>query len=96
VPKTTFSPEYDLFCRLLRECRQKEGLTQIQLCLRLEKPQSFVSKYEMGERRIDVIELWKICGAFGITLTEFASQLEVLIASDKKARAKNSGGGTKK
>jgi transcriptional regulator with XRE-family HTH domain len=96
VPKTTFSPEYELFSGLLRECRQKKGLTQSQLSLRLERPQSFVSKYEMGERRLDVVELLNVCGELGITLTEFASRLEVLIASDNKARARNSGGGMKK
>jgi transcriptional regulator with XRE-family HTH domain len=96
VRKTTFSPEYEIFCDLLRECRQKKGLTQTHLCLLLEKPQSFVSKYEMGERRLDVIELVNICRVLGISLTAFTSRLEVLLASDKKTRAKHTGGGTKK
>jgi transcriptional regulator with XRE-family HTH domain len=96
MPKTAFTPEYELFCGLLCEYRHKKGLTQTQLSLRLEKPQSFVSKYEMGERRLDVVELWNVCRALGITLTEFASSLENLIASNKKASAKKPGGGMQK
>jgi transcriptional regulator with XRE-family HTH domain len=43
------------------EARQKAGLTQQQLAKRLRRPQSFVSKYEGGERRIDVVEfLWVV------------------------------------
>ncbi|HEV7926986.1 MAG TPA: helix-turn-helix transcriptional regulator [Verrucomicrobiae bacterium] len=93
MPKSTFSREYEVFCGLLSECREKKGLTQTQLCLRLKKPQSYVSKYEMGERRLDMVELLFVCRALGITLTGFANRLEVLIASDKKARARHTGRG---
>jgi transcriptional regulator with XRE-family HTH domain len=89
VPKTTFSPEYELFCGLLRECREKKGLTQTQLSLVLNKPQSFVSKYEMAERRLDFVELWKVCQGLGITLTRFASQWEALVADTNKLRGKD-------
>jgi transcriptional regulator with XRE-family HTH domain len=41
---------------LLRGAREKAGLTQHELAKRLKKPQSFVAKYETGERRLDVIE----------------------------------------
>jgi transcriptional regulator with XRE-family HTH domain len=48
---------------LLLAAREKAGLTQQQLADRLGKPQSFISKYEGGERRIDVIEFIAIADA---------------------------------
>jgi transcriptional regulator with XRE-family HTH domain len=48
---------------LLTQAREKAGLTQQQLADRLGKPQSFVAKYEGGERRIDVIEFLAIARA---------------------------------
>ena len=44
-------------CKLLREIRAEAGLRQIDLAKRLDQPQSYVSKYEAGERRLDIIEL---------------------------------------
>lgn len=61
---------------LLRGIRQEAGLRQDDLARVLGKPQSFVSKYESGERRLDVLELRSICLACGITLSEFAARLD--------------------
>jgi transcriptional regulator with XRE-family HTH domain len=47
------------------ETREKAGLTQHQLAQKLRKPQSFVAKYEGGERRVDVIEFMTIARAMG-------------------------------
>jgi transcriptional regulator with XRE-family HTH domain len=41
--------------------RKKAGLTQTQLAQQLRRPQSFVSKYEAGERRLEVVEFVQIC-----------------------------------
>jgi transcriptional regulator with XRE-family HTH domain len=45
------------------ETRKKAGLTQEQLAKRLRRPQSFVAKYEGGERRIDVVEFLAVVRA---------------------------------
>lgn len=45
--------------------RQEKNLTQSEVAERLGKPQSFVSKYESGERRLDVVEFLEVCGAIG-------------------------------
>jgi transcriptional regulator with XRE-family HTH domain len=62
--------------RLLRSIRNEAGLSQSQLAERLGKPQSFVSKYESGERRVDILEVKEICEAVGISLSEFVSRFE--------------------
>lgn len=59
--KTAFSPEYRRLCRLLKEAREEAGVTQVALAKRLRKYQSYVAKYESGERRLDVIEFIRIC-----------------------------------
>lgn len=56
MPSTT-RPKYLRFLARLRAARAQAGLTQAEVAMRLGKPQSFVSKCEAGERRIDVIEL---------------------------------------
>lgn len=54
---------YELFQKALAEARQEKGITQSDVATRLGKPQSFVSKYESGERRLDVIEFLEVCEA---------------------------------
>lgn len=56
---------------LLRQYRLKLGLTQAQLADRLEETQSFVSKYESGEQRIDLHELERICRHLEVPLLDF-------------------------
>jgi len=61
---------------LLRELRIQAGLTQAELALKLGLPQSFISKYESGERRLDLLEMRRVCAAIGVTLQEFVMRLE--------------------
>lgn len=61
---------------LLRRIRLDAGLRQVDLAERLGQPQSFVSKYESGERRLDLLELRGICEAVGITLSKFVRMFE--------------------
>jgi transcriptional regulator with XRE-family HTH domain len=60
MTKSIFSKQYDLLRQLLIAARQRNGFTQTQVAAKLNKPQSFVSKYERGERRLDVIEFLEI------------------------------------
>jgi transcriptional regulator with XRE-family HTH domain len=53
----TRRPEYRRFLLRLRAARERAGLTQVEAARRLRVPQSYVSKCESGERRVDVIEL---------------------------------------
>lgn len=61
--KSLRTPEHQKLITLLTAAREKAGLTQQQLADRLGKPQSYVAKYEGGERRIDVIEFIGIAHA---------------------------------
>jgi transcriptional regulator with XRE-family HTH domain len=56
MAKAKFSPAYDHLRSLLVEAREKAGLRQADVALRLKRPQSYVSKIELGERRLDVVE----------------------------------------
>lgn len=51
-------------------------MRQSDLAALLGKPQSFVSKYESGERRLDILELRHVCRAIGIELSVFIARLE--------------------
>lgn len=64
------------FLSLLRQMRVEAGLRQADLARRLGEPQSFVSRFESGERRLDVLELREICAALGVSLAEFVERLE--------------------
>lgn len=56
---------------LLREVRIEAGLTQAAVAKSISQTQSYVSKYEQGEQRLDLLELEVVCRAIGIPLTEF-------------------------
>jgi transcriptional regulator with XRE-family HTH domain len=61
---------------LLRQMRTEAGLTQTEIAQRMGQPQSFVSKYESGERRLDVLELREVCAVLGVSLADFVRRLE--------------------
>lgn len=67
-----YSPRYGRFRELLREIRMEAGLTQVELAEKLGKPQSYVSKAELGERRLDFIETLDFCRACGVGVEEFS------------------------
>jgi transcriptional regulator with XRE-family HTH domain len=75
---------YAVLQELLIELRHERQLTQMQVAERLGVPQSFVSKYETGERRLDAVELFKIAQVLGISLTHLAEHLEQHEASAAK------------
>ena len=66
MAKSLHTPEYQYFRKLLVSARENSELTQAEVSASLGLPQSFVSKYENGERRLDVIEFIHVCLAIGI------------------------------
>jgi transcriptional regulator with XRE-family HTH domain len=63
--KSTFTDAYALLLESLISLRKAKDVTQVQLAKKLGKPQSFVSNFERGVRRIDVIEYYAIVRAIG-------------------------------
>lgn len=57
MEKTIYSAEYKKVINKLKNARLKAGLTQLEVARRLRKHQSYVSKIELRERRLDIIEL---------------------------------------
>lgn len=84
LEKSIFTQNYTLFLSLLRNVRKAAGLTQEQVAERLQQTQSFVSKCERGERRIDVIELRAFCQALGIPLEDFIQQLKNVLEQEQR------------
>lgn len=62
--------------QMLRDAREAAGLRQSELADRIGADQSFVSRYERGERRLDLVELEAICKACGRRLSDFISDFE--------------------
>jgi transcriptional regulator with XRE-family HTH domain len=76
MEKSIYSADYKRLCELLRQLREEAGLRQVDVAERLKVPQSFVSKYESGERRLDVVETAAIARTLGMTLGGIIERLD--------------------
>lgn len=69
------SPEYHALRALLVAAREQAELTQADVATRLRRAQSFVSKYEVGERRLDVIDFVRVCEALSVDPADLLRQV---------------------
>jgi transcriptional regulator with XRE-family HTH domain len=76
MTKSTYSKSYRKLCVWLVEARKRLGITQHELAVKLGKPQSYVSKYERGERRLDVVEFIEITETLGLDPIEILERLK--------------------
>jgi len=76
VAKSVFTDKYERFRLLLIKARKTTGLTQLQLAAKLSRPQSYVSKYERGERRLDVVEFLDLARVLGIDACKLLKKLD--------------------
>ncbi len=74
MQKSLSRAKQESFLNLLREMREEAGLRQLDVAAGLNQPQSFVSKYESGERRLDLLELELVCEACETSLDKFVSR----------------------
>ncbi|MEM7760542.1 MAG: helix-turn-helix transcriptional regulator [Cyanobacteria bacterium P01_A01_bin.40] len=72
-----FGEEYQAFLKFLITARKQAGLTQQTVADSLKRPQSFVSKYENGERRLDVVEYLHISEIIGFDPCQIIRQLQI-------------------
>ena len=82
MEKTIYTREYGTVLRLLREAREQAGITQVELAKKLKQTQSYVSKIERGDRRIDLIQLRTICQILKTNLRDFVERLERELSSE--------------
>ncbi|HBK46297.1 MAG TPA: transcriptional regulator [Xanthomonadaceae bacterium] len=75
-PKSIHKSEYQTLLQHLRAMRLSAQLTQTDLSVRLQRPQSYVSDVERGSRRLDLLQLREYCHACGQGLTDFVRKLE--------------------
>lgn len=73
---SSFSQQRISLARALRLARVQARLKQADVASRLNVPQSFVSKYESGDRRLDLIELFAVCAALGIEVRDLVQALQ--------------------
>jgi len=88
VDKSITSQDYRTFLRELRAARKRSGLSQVDLAAKLGETQSFISKCERGERRLDIIEARAFCKAFGMSFLVFAGHLEEGLAARPRGTGK--------
>ena len=86
MDKSLTRPEYRHLLAELRKARKEAGLNQTELGLRLGESQSFISKVERGERRLDLVELNAFCKALGVSLEDFTCRFSRAIQHLKRKR----------
>jgi transcriptional regulator with XRE-family HTH domain len=75
--KSLHSRQYTIFRELLTQAREDVGMTQVQVAAKLGKPQSYVSKYESGDRRLDVTEFVQIADILSLDISSFLDHYRV-------------------
>ena len=71
-----YEPEYRILIDCLKECRLQSKMTQQELASQLGCSQAYVSKYEQSQKRLDIIEVRKICTVLGIDFVDFIEDFE--------------------
>lgn len=84
MKSSRYSHHYVLFLKHLREARLEAGLSQLQLANALGQRQTYVSKCELGDRRLDVIELRDWVIALGGDPEAFMAGLEERLSRNAK------------
>ena len=72
---SVYSEKYKAFLKRLKAARLDAGLTQTEVAQQLNLPQSYISKCESGERRVDVVELMDFAAIYRKPLLYFVSDI---------------------
>ena len=83
MKKSIWDYSYITLRKELKNIRKQADLTQSQLAVLLEKHQSHVAKYELGERNLDYIEVIKVCTICGVVPEEFMKKFRSLTKDNK-------------
>lgn len=82
MPNSVFTDAYAGVREALIALRKDAGVTQVELARRLGKPQQFVSRYELGIRRIDLVEFYVIARALGQDPTQAFRHVTAAVSAD--------------
>lgn len=83
------NPDHKVLVSMLRELRLEKNMIQSEVAKRLERPQSFVAKYENSERRLDFVDIYYICQALEVSFSEFCIDFEKAAFSKKPPQQNN-------
>ncbi|MBM3130226.1 MAG: helix-turn-helix transcriptional regulator [Chloroflexi bacterium] len=84
MPKSIHQEDYAFFLRHLRAIREQSGLTQEQVADEMGVTQTFISKCERGERRMDLLEVRKYCRTMRVPFGKFVADLERKLNREKR------------
>ena len=84
MTKSRFTPQYARLLERLRALRERKGMQQSDLAKRMGVPQQYISRYEIGETRMDIVQLWLYCRAVGTSFTALCRQLDKDFASESR------------
>lgn len=87
MSKTRYTQANDVFREFLKETRVAKNLTQADVATSLGLPQSYVSKYESGERRLDFVETVHVCEALGMKIKDFAAAYSAELAKARRSKS---------
>ncbi len=85
--KVYYDDKYRTLIACLKDLRIKNGMTQTDLAKILGQGQSYVSKYEQCQRRLDVLEVRQICISLGSSLPELINEFENRLEMDNKGNS---------
>lgn len=77
--RSTKTREYDLFLAILLESRKESGVSQRELARLIDRTQTYISKIERGDQRMDVVELLAYCGGIGVPASHVVLKLEAAV-----------------
>ncbi len=83
--RPVLTEEHRRLARLLRSVRIDAGLSQEEVAAKLGRPQSYVSKYETAERRLDLVQMREVCIALGARLVAIVERFEAERPSRRRA-----------
>jgi len=93
MAQSTHNPDYQLLLSVLKAARKRMGVSQVQLAERLGNTQTFVSKCERGERRIDAVEMVEFAEALGVPpqelLGDYLEQRDRRLFKDRKTKGRS-------
>jgi transcriptional regulator with XRE-family HTH domain len=81
----------EILLLLLRQAREKKGLRQADVAAALNCPQTRVSKYELGTRRLDLLELRDVCKVLGVNLVDFVRAFDIRVGAMEASERESKG-----